>query len=432
MRNLFIQKHFFSILFFLCFASWVYGQHSKLTTLKTQDPFRRYLKVVPPVVRVLSESRYTKEDSAITVKKFTFAARDAMDTVYAIMAYPAHIQGKRPGLIFLHGGGSRGEDMLGLVKSYAFNGYITLAFDLPGICNVSKTPYSSGKWKSRAAGEGPRLTAIDIGLENSTLVDAEVTAIEGFNYLCAQQNVDVANIGVTGFSWGGYSTTFISGILSRRVKAAYSVFGCGYYDKGSFWKSILDTMPRTLRKKWLTYFDAGRRAGNMHAAYFLEATSNDTYFWPEAVGNTLHAIREARNHVWDPGFNHRQMPVGLVMQRLYFDYYLKGIGKPFGTADIISRKKQKDGSRKIVIHTSVPAGVTIDSVVLYYSGNAENWQSRKWVSLKTVPEGADKYYVSIPPELLKKGSCYYGFVTDSRQVSVSTAMYRGIDGSEVL
>lgn len=432
MRYIFIQKHFFFRLVFLCFAPvWTYGQ-SNGPTLKEQDPFKRYLTAEPRVVRVLSDSGYGTGDSAITVRKFTFATRGAMDTVYAIMAYPDHLPGKHPGIVFLHGGGSRAEDMLGLVKSYAGRGYVTLAFDLPGICNATKTPYSSGRWKLRGAGEAPRLLAIDSGLENSTLFDAEVTAIEGFNYLSAQPNVDMANMGVTGFSWGGYSTTFISAVLAGRVKAAYAVFGCGYYEKGSFWKAMLDTMPRALRDRWLTYFDAGRRAGTMRAAYFLEATSNDTYFWPEAVGNTLRAIHGTSNHVWDPDFNHRQMPAGPGMQRLYFDYYLKGIGKPFGSAAIVSQKKQKDGGRKIVIHASVPAGIAIDSVVLYYSEDAKDWQSRKWISLKATPGGADEYCVNIPPALLKKGSCYYGFVTDGRQVSVSTAMYHGFDGTEVL
>ncbi|ANI89967.1 hypothetical protein A9P82_12130 [Arachidicoccus ginsenosidimutans] len=318
-----------------------------------------------------------------------------------------------------------------LVKSYAERGYVTLAFDLPGICNSAKTPYSFGKWKTRAVGEAPRFD-IDRNLTNSTLTDAEVTGIEGFNYLCAQQNVDIKNVGITGFSWGGYSTTFLSGILGKRVKAAYAVFGCGYFDKGSFWKKIIDSLSPDIRRKWLRYFDAGRRAGNIKAPYFLEATSNDTYFWPEAVDNTLDVIPGIKNHVWDTNFNHRQMPSGHIMQQLYFDYYLKGKGQPFGTAKIAGEQQLSNGNKVLTIEVNEPANITVASVILYYSERAKNWQERKWIPLNTTLKSGNIYTVELPAKLIKEGVCCYGFVTDNRGVSVSTYMYHSINFSKVL
>jgi dienelactone hydrolase len=385
------------------------------------DPFKPYLKRVPSVVKIISEVNSGTGTSAITTRKFTFASRDGRDTVYAIMAFPQQ-PGVYPGIMFLHGGGSKAEDMLHRVEDYAREGYVTMAFDMPGICNSTTTPNSTGAWKSKPGGETPRFD-IASSVENSTLVDAEVAGLQAFNYLTSQKNVDDKNIGITGFSWGGYSTTMLAGLLGNRIKAAYAVFGCGFYDQGSFWVKIISALPSKERNTWLKYFDAGRRAGHIKAPYFLDAASNDTYFWPEAVTNTLAAISGNKNHLWGPNYNHRQMPNGGNMQHLYFNYYLKGIGKPFGEASIVTDKLQRDSSRKIVIKVDMPAGVAPDSVLLYYCERNTTWQLRKWIPIESKKRTDQLYDVIIPAELVKKGIDYYGYITDDRKVAVSTAMY---------
>lgn len=384
------------------------------------DPYTPYLNSVPQVQQVLSEVNSGTGSSAITTRKFIFGSHNNINSVYAIMAYPQQ-QGVYPALLILHGGGSKAEDVYHLVEEYAHRGYVTFAFDMPGICNAKNTPNSLGPWKSRPGGEGPRFDIAN-GLQNSTLVDAEVAGIEAFNFVSSQKNVDAKNIGITGFSWGGYSTTMLAGLLGKRVKAAYSVFGCGYYEKGSFWTKIIADLPETVRDPWLKYFDAGRRAPNIKAPYFLEATSNDTYFWPEAVENTLKAIHATKNHVWDPNFNHKQMPAGPAMQQIYFDHYLKGIGQPFGTAKITREQTLTDSSEKITIKVNMPSHITVSSVILYYSEPTQNWQTRVWVPL-TAQGSGNSYTVSIPADMVKKGVDYYAYVTDDRTVAVASDMY---------
>ncbi|HEY4327202.1 MAG TPA: dienelactone hydrolase family protein [Mucilaginibacter sp.] len=390
------------------------------------DPYTPYLKSVPIIKQVISEINSDTGSTPITTRKFIYGSKNNENSVYAIMAYPQQ-QGKYPAIMFLHGGGSKAEDMLQRVETYARRGYVTFAFDMPGICSSAKTTNSSGSWKSRPGGEGPRFD-IGNGLQNSTLVDAEVAGIEAFNFLSAQKNVDVKNIGITGFSWGGYSTTMLAGILGKKVKAAYSVFGCGYYEKGSFWTKMIAELPDSIRTPWLKYFDAGRRAKHIKAPYFLEASSNDTYFWPEAVESTLHAIHSTKNHVWDPNFNHKQMPAGSIMQQIYLDYYLKGIGQPFPTAKITREKIEVDSGKKIEIKIDTAAGVNIASVVLYYSEPSEKWQTRVWVPLVAIKENNSTYSVTIPASLVKKGVDYYACVTDDRQVSVASNMFNAAYG----
>jgi dienelactone hydrolase len=396
------------------------------------DPFKPYLNSVPTVNQVISEENSGTGSTAITTRKFTINSRNNTSVVYTIMAYPQQ-QGIYPAILILHGGGGNAQSVAHLVEDYASRGYVAICFDMPGICNNGTTPNSSGPWKMRPApGSGQQLEPprFDIakGLENSVLFDAGVSGLEAFNFICAQKNVDVKNIGITGFSWGGYATTFLSGILGKRVKAAYAVFGCGYYEKGSFWTKIIAGLPDSVTTPWLKYFDAGRRAPGIKAPYFLEATSNDTYFWPESVENTLSVIHGTKNHVWDTNFNHKQMPAGPTMQKIYFDYYLKRTGQPFGTAKIVKEQLAADSSKQVIIKLDIPKGVTAASVVLYYSEPTPKWQTRVWVPITAQPVSGNNYTAVIPANLVKKGVNYYAYLTDDRTVAVASDMYNSLAG----
>ncbi|HTH83646.1 MAG TPA: alpha/beta fold hydrolase [Mucilaginibacter sp.] len=388
------------------------------------DPFAPYLKSIPTVKQIISEENSGTGSSAITTRKFIFNSRNNTNALYAIMAFPQQ-QGVYPAMLILHGGGGNAQGLTHLVEEYAARGYVAVCFDMPGICNNGTTPNSSGAWKLRKGPlEVPRFD-IASGLENSTLFDAGVSGLEMFNYIASQKNVDAKNIGITGFSWGGYATTFLSGILGKRVKAAYAVFGCGFYEKATFWVKIIADLPDSVRTPWLKYFDAGRRAPGIKAPYFLEATSNDTYFWPESVTATLDVIPGTKNHVWDTNFNHKQQPAGPTMQKLYFDYYLKGVGQPFGTAKITNEKLAADSSKQITIKVDEPKGVTASSVVLYYSVPTDKWQTRVWVPINATADGSN-YTATIPADLVKKGVNYYAYVTDDRTVAVASNMYNAL------
>jgi hypothetical protein len=204
------------------------------------------------------------------------------------------------------------------------------------------------------------------------------------------------------------------------------VFGCGYFDKGSFWTKLITGLPDSVRTPWLKYFDAGRRAAGIKAPYFIEATSNDTYFWPEAVENTVSAIHGTKNHVWDTNFNHKQMPAGPEMQKIYFDFYLKHIGHPFGEVTIAHEDIQPDSGKKLTIKLKFPKGVIPKSVIVYYSMPTEKWQTREWVSISATASSSNCYTALIPPDLVKKNVNYYAYATDDRLVSIASSMYSAL------
>lgn len=381
------------------------------------DPFAAYLNSIPASTAVLSEDKSGAGAQAISTRRFTFPSRGGVNTVYGVFAYP-QAAGTFPGILLLHGGGSNAEDLAGLAQAFARNGYAVLAVDLPGICGAGN--HSSGTWEARPAGEAPRFD-VAAGAQNSTLADAETAGLEAFNWLRAQANVKPAAMGITGFSWGGYSTTFLSGLLGDKVKAAYSVYGCGFYEIGSFWKEIVAKLPPADRQTWLENFDAGRRAPGMKAAYFLEAASNDTYFWPDAVGSTLAAIPAAPNHMWAPNLDHKQLASASAMQRLWFDWHLKGTGAPFARTRVAGIDPKSDRSRRARVEFEAPAGVVIDSVRLWYSLSDQPWIKRAWMQVAATPaEGA--WSAALPASLADKDCDWFAQATDSRGVATASDM----------
>ncbi len=391
------------------------------------DPFAPFLTSIPAATATLTETKSGTGAQAITTRTFTFPSRNGANTVYGISGSP-QAAGTYPGILMLHGGGGNAETLAGLVKDYAQRGYVALAIDLPGICGTTNVPNTAGPWKTRPLGEAPRFEVVP-GPEQSTLVDAEVAGLEAFNWLRAQANVKADAMGITGFSWGGYSTTFLTGLLGSKVKAAYAVFGCGFYDKGSFWKNIIAGLSAADRDVWLANLDAGRRAPGIKAAYFLEGETNDTFFWPEAVAATLNAVPgTAKNHVWGPGLNHKQLPAGPAMQRFWFDYHLKGTGSAFSQVAIAASEAVAGKGRKITIAVTPAAGVTIDSVQLQCSGPGTDWQSRVWKAVKAQAviggSGAAMLFTaSIPDSLAGKVADFYAMATDNRGVATGSLMY---------
>jgi dienelactone hydrolase len=389
--------------------------------LAAGDPFLAYLQSSPKVVEALTTTSSGSGDSAVVTKTFTFESRGGVNVIYAIESAPQK-PGRYPGLLVLHGGGGNAETVAGTAATFAQHGYVTLAVDLPHLCQPNCSPKTTGPWRMRPLGEAPRFE-VEPGPEQSVLMDAELAGVDGFNWLRSQPNVDTSSMGIFGYSWGGYSTTFLSGLLGDKVKAAYAVFGCGFYDKGSFWKDQIAQLSAVDRDVWLSTFDAGRRAQGMKAAYFLEGESNDTFFWPEAVQATFEAVPGNVNHVWGPNLNHHQLPSGPKMIQLHMDYYLKGVGAPFAKARVVGIETTADQGRSVTIDVDIPAGATLSSVELYYSKKSPLWQDRTWTSVDARGVGGTRYVATLGADIVSQGIDFYGFVTDSRSVTTATSMY---------
>ena len=331
------------------------------------DPLLPWLDGQPPEILCEVTNSITPTPDVV-LRQVVFRSRDNSE-IYAAIAAPK-APGKYPGILVLHGGAGSAE--VEKAMAWAGRGFVAVAPDLPGIAEPKKLTFTKGRFSSLKYGEG-RWTANPDASE-SVIFDAVLSAMKSLYLLRAQPNVDTANIGVVGSSWGGYMTTMVCGLAGDQVKAGMALYGCGFFDLGSqsgtapydpkLPKNSLSRLLPEERERWLQCLDAGRRAPGMKAAYFLAAASNDFFGWPRAAQATLDAIPGEKNHVMAPNSNHKlpvpggtahasnaatnatdatftptafqplPTPTGqkghwIGMEIPYFDYYLKGEGQPF-------------------------------------------------------------------------------------------------------
>ncbi len=373
----------------------------------------------------------------ITLRGVVFQSRDNSE-IFAVIAAPK-TPGKYPGLLVLHGGGGSAE--VEKAMAWAQRGYVAVAPDLPGIAEPKKLIDSKGKWNSLKYGEG-RWKANPDGSE-SVIFDAVLAAMKSLYLLRAQTDVNPARMGVVGISWGGYMTTMVCGLAGEQVRAGFAVFGCGFYDLTAQLngpKSTLGAMPMAERERWLRDLDAGRRAPGIKAAFFIAGAANDFFYWPRAVQATLNAIPGEKNHLFAPNANHKvPLPGGtvfsnksaeafkptpfqpyptpsgskanwLAMEVPFFDYYLKGVGKPLPKVSVV-----KTGD-PLVARFQVSALNPLTKLEVYWAKPNPDVMKREWLALPAGNVGGQTYEAKLPAAAAE----WFAVVSDDRPVTVSS------------
>jgi dienelactone hydrolase len=406
------------------------------------DPFSPHLDgKAPEIVREVSSPDVPLEN--ITVRRVVFRSRDDSE-IFAVIATPK-TSGKHPGMLVLHGGGGSAE--VEKATAWAQRGYVAVAPDMPGIAEPKRLTETKGKWSSLKYGEGRWLAKPDAGA--SSLFDAALAAMKSLYLLRAQPAVDPTRIGVVGVSWGGYMTTMVCGLAGDQVRAGMGLYGCGFMDRG-YGQGPLSQMSAEEREEWLSHLDAGRRATNMKAAFFLAAASNDFFGYPNCVQATLDAIPGEKNHVFAPNANHKiPVPGGgifdnkpaapftpsafqpyptpsggkanwLAMEVPYFDFYLKGIGQPFPKVSV-QQTADPHGAR-----FGINAPRPITKVEVYWAKAApavltqDDVKKREWLALPTRKTAETSYEATLPAEAAE----WFALVTDDRPVTVSSDLVR--------
>lgn len=383
----------------------------------------------PEVVEVLSRG----QEQGVEVTRLKFLSRVVPDSgakviIYAIMAKPT-TPGPHPGVLVCHGGGGY-ADMVGqAVIGWAKRGYVSVCQDQPGICNRAKAR-STGPCME----PGAPLLGISDDPTESALYDGVAAALNGLRLLRSQPEVDRQRIGVFGGSWGGYMTTMVSGISGDRVHAAFSVYGCGYFDVGSNWAHALRTMQPGPRETWLKHLDAGRRAKNLSAAYFVPSPSNDWYFWPSAVMRTLADMPGEKNYCFMPNDSHSlRQPGGMsgppkvnhaenrtYMEIVWMDYHLRGAGLPFPRCAVEGEPRRDGNTIRVRFRVQKPMPLK-QSRVCYAAGELA-WRMKWWSSAPAEPCEDDNaaYEARIPVDEPGEPIHWFGLVSDEQNRSVST------------
>jgi dienelactone hydrolase len=426
---------------------------------ESSDPLLPYLDgKSPQIIREIITNSITPPEGVL-LRQVVFRSRDNSE-IFAAIASPK-APGKYPGILVLHGGGGSAE--VEKAMCWAQRGFVAVAPDLPGIAEPKKLTETKGRFTSMKYGEGRWNAYPDAG--ESVIFDAVLSAMKSLYLLRAQPNVDTADIGVVGVSWGGYMTTMVCGLAGDQVKAGMALYGCGFFDLGSqsgtapydpkLPKSSLSRLLPEERERWLRCLDAGRRAQKMKAAYFLAAASNDFFGWPRSAQATLNAIPGEKNHLFAPNANHSmQIPGGstydinpatnavavkftstafqplptpmgqkgnwIGMEIPYFDYYLKGIGQPFPKVWV------EAPSDPMKVRFRVMSPCPIQKAEIYWAGvmpadpKADDVKKRVWTPLPVVDKGNGVFEAKLPLEADE----WFALVSDSRPVTVSSDMIR--------
>lgn len=385
------------------------------------DPFAPHrASAVPPVLRDLPAAEPAPE--GLVVRRFVFESRTvptptgpATTEVYAIFAAPAG-PGPFPGIVVYHGGKGKAEEQT--VMAWARCGYAAVSCDLPGIVDPSGAPHSAGFWKDLPYGGGRWRAEPDVTA--GVIFDAVVAGLEVFDWMAAQPSVDRERVGVIGTSWGGYMATMVAGLRGDRVKAAYSIFGCGFYESAIF-AAELARMPPVEHARWLRHLDAGRRAPGITAAWFMAAASNDTFFYPPAVTATYDAIRADKRIVIVPGADHAlRSPDGQTDARgfaeAFFATHLLGRADLLPTIRTLDRRPG-DAAGKVRLAVAGPH--SFKRIQIFTTSYAvEEWKKKIWVAMDAAPDGGD-YVVELPSD--DDGPVWwFALATDERGFAIST------------
>lgn len=417
---------------------------TKLPAKQLGDPFAPYLDGKAPAIT--REIAPVPED--ITVRRVSFRIRDKNEA-YAVIATPQP-PGKHPGILVLHGSGGSAEEEKAM--AWAQRGYVAVAPDMPGLYS----PLTHGKLPMSKGYADGRYT-MQPDTRASVIFDGMLAAMKALDLLRAQPGVDTDRIGVVGVSWGGTMTTMVCGLAGDKVHAGFAIYGCGFFDQGS-WRSgkasatakpgsSPSNMTAEERERWLRDLDPGRRAPNIKAAFFLAAAANDFFGWPDAVQATLDAIPGEKNHLYSPNSNHRILVPGgtgfesikpkpglpqlmgnranwLAMEVPYFDYYLKGIGRPFPKVSV-----QQTGDAHVA-RFSVTAPHALTKTEVYwakgYPAGTENDPDllrkaeleRQWLAVSAAITSDNTFEARLPAEAV----LWFALVSDDRPVTVSSDM----------
>lgn len=254
------------------------------------------------------------------------------------------------------------------------------------------------------------------------IFDAVVSGLKALALLRSQPDVDRSRVGIVGVSWGGYMTTMLSGLAGDRVAAAFSVYGCGYYDHGSAGGESLLRESADARQAWLRWLDAGRRAKGTRAPIFFAAAANDFFFFPSAVMATYNDIAAEKNLVWGPNVSHAiPLPGGtrgwtndtwVDMEVPWFEWYLRGRGEAFPIVKPGSVTREQSGIR--VRFDPTPSASIMETAV-YYAPGEQHWLMKQW---RRVP--GDVRSAVIPIDEPELPLVWYATATDRRPVTVAT------------
>lgn len=159
-------------------------------------------------------------------------------------------QGGYPAVVLIHGGG--GYVFADWVEYWNAKGYVALAFDTYSNQLNADLQKEANPEGGATEKDGPLKDDIS-DKENSWTYHVVVNAILSNNILRGRSDVNNDKIALTGISWGGVATNFVSGV-DKRFACFAPVYGAGYLYEDSTWASKSDFGGEN-KDTWIDLYD---------------------------------------------------------------------------------------------------------------------------------------------------------------------------------
>ena len=175
--------------------------------------------IARPRVPLAPETQPRLDSGAYRAEQFTFAT-EAGERVPGVFLKAASANDRRPAVIFLHGTGSRKEEFLALMRTFADRGFATAAIDARhhGARIAAKNGSGNAQYLSAM------LETYRTGKGRPYLYDTVWDVLRLVDYLETRAGVDPRRIGVMGISKGG-TEAYLAAAVDPRIAAAVPIIG---------------------------------------------------------------------------------------------------------------------------------------------------------------------------------------------------------------
>ena len=175
--------------------------------------------IARPRVPLAPETQPRIDAGAYRAEQFSFAS-EAGERVPGVFLKSAAANDRRPAVILLHGTGSRKEELLALMRTFADRGFATAAIDARHHGSRIAPKYGSGNAQYFAA----MLDTYRTGKGRPYLYDTVWDVMRLVDYLQTRADVDSRRIGVMGISKGG-TEAYLAAAVDPRIAAAVPIIG---------------------------------------------------------------------------------------------------------------------------------------------------------------------------------------------------------------
>lgn len=369
-------------------------------------------------------------DGSITVRHVVFRSIEVggvANEVYAVLAAP-NKPGPHPALLVLHSG--RTSAQAAIAEEWARKGYVAISPDLPGIADTALAPRSRGLWKQRPYG-ADRWT-VSPTIEHSTIFQSLAAGTGAIRLLQGMENVDAKRIGIIGASWGSYATTVLAGLLGDDIRAAYAVWGGGFFEDTVFDTNLALLSPAA-RERWQAALGAEHYLSGIRARFFIAGASNDRAFYLPSLVRTYENISAPKGIVFGANADHDASgyPGGpppndknwTAQEVTFFEHALRGIGLPLPSVEVAKIAPQ-------FAEVQVEAEAGLRELALFHAAAGAPWPKRQWKQLaadRIRQAGGKRYRIELSG--LEPGA-WYVVATDLRGVSGSS-LPKPLDGQRL-